>query len=94
MANKAQRKWNRSDATGKLPRKNDLDEKRLKILRLDLHTILSQIKILEHELDVDPCLSTEGINTILSLADALKQELEEVRLHIRELKGSTEVQYP
>ena len=48
-----------------------------------------QIKILEHEMEVDPCLSTEGIAIILSLVDSLKQELEGTRLRIRKLKAST-----
>jgi hypothetical protein len=47
--------------------------------------------MLDHEMEVDPCLSAEGITTILSLVDALKQELERTRLRIRDLKASTAV---
>ena len=73
---------------GKRRWNNDRDEPQLTILRLDLNTITAQIKILEDELDADPCLSTDGTSTILSLVDALKQELKEIRLRIERLKGS------
>ena len=92
MATRAQQKWKDSGSTVKRRRTNDRNEERLKILRLDLHTIMAQIKMLEGELDVDPCLSTEGMNTVLSLVDTLKQELEGVRLRIRELKKSNAAQ--
>jgi hypothetical protein len=67
----------------------DPNAERLVILRLDLHTIMEQIRILDHEMETDPCLSSEGVSIVLSLIDSLKQELETTRLHIRELKGST-----
>jgi len=92
MATRAQQKWKDSGSTVKRQRTNDRNEEQLKILRLDLHTIMAQIKMLEDELDVDPCLSTEGMNTVLSLVDTLKQELEGVRLRIRVLKGSNAAQ--
>ncbi|MGD8842850.1 MAG: hypothetical protein PVJ83_05185 [Gammaproteobacteria bacterium] len=50
---------------------------------------MEQIRILDHEMEIDPCLSSEGVTIVLSLIDSLKQQLETTRLHIRELKGST-----
>ena len=88
MATRAQQKWRDSGSKGKRRRNNDCDEAPLTILRLDLNTITEQIKMLEFELDADPCLCTEGTATILSLVDALKQELKEIRLRIRQLKGA------
>ena len=88
MATRAQQKWKDSGSKGKRQRNNDCDESPLTILRLDLNTITAQIKILEDELDADTCLSTDGTSTILSLVDALKQELKEIRLRIERLKGS------
>ena len=88
MATAAKRKLAGPDPNGKRRWNNDRDEPQLTILRLDLNTITAQIKILEDELDADPCLSTDGTSTILSLVDALKQELKEIRLRIERLKGS------
>jgi hypothetical protein len=87
MATEAEQKWDGTASTRKRRRTNDHDHEQLKILRLDLHTIMAQIKILEHEMEVDPCLSTHGIATVLSLVDALKQDLEGTRLRIRKLKA-------
>ena len=67
----------------------DANAERLVILRLDLHTVMEQIRILDHEMEIDPCLSSESVAVVLSLIDSLKQQLEATRLHIRELKGST-----
>jgi len=86
MATEAEQKWDVTAATRKRRRTNDHDHEQLKILRLDLHTIMAQIKILEHELAVDPCLSTQCMRTVLSLVDNLKKDLEETRLRIRKLK--------
>ena len=88
MATRAQRKWKDSGSKGKRQRNIDCDDSPLTILRLDLNTITEQIKILECELDADPCLCTEGTGTILSLVEALKQELKGIRLRIRQLKGA------
>ena len=88
MATRAQQKWKDSGSKGKRRRNNHCDESPLTILRLDLNTITEQIKILECELDADPCLCTEGTATILSLVEALKQELKGIRLRIRQLKGA------
>jgi hypothetical protein len=88
MATAAKRKLAGPAPNGKRRWNNDRDEPQLTILRLDLNTITAQIKILEDELDADPCLSTDGTSTILSLVDALKQELKEIRLRIERLKGS------
>ena len=49
----------------------------------------TEVIILDHELEVDPCLSPAGIATIMSLINDLKLELEGTRLRIRELKGSS-----
>jgi len=87
MAIEAEQKWDGTASTIKRRRTNDHDLERLKILRLDLQTIMEQIHILEHEMEVDPCLSTQGITTVLSLVDALKQDLEGTRLRIRKLKA-------
>ena len=88
MATAAKRKLAGPDPNGKRRWNNDRDEPQLTILRLDLNTITAQIKILEDELDADPCLSTDGTSTILSLVDVLKQELKGIRLRIERLKGS------
>jgi hypothetical protein len=88
MATAAKRKLAGPAPNGKRRWNNGRDEPQLTILRLDLNTITAQIKILEDELDADPCLSTDGTSTILSLVDALKQELKEIRLRIERLKGS------
>lgn len=88
MATRAQQKWKDSGSKGKRRRNNDCDETPLTILRLDLNTITEQIKMLECELDADPCLCTGGTDTILSLVKALKQELKGIRLRIRQLKGA------
>jgi hypothetical protein len=88
MATSAKRKREGASPNGKRRRNNDCNEAPLMILRLDLNTITEQIKMLESELDADPCLSTEGTGTILSLVDALKQELKGIRLRIRQLKES------
>ena len=88
MAIRAQRKREGSGPNEKRRRNNACDEAPLTILRLDLNTITEQIKILECELDADPCLCTEGTGTILSLVEALKQELKGIRLRIRQLKGA------
>jgi len=50
---------------------------------------MEQIQILDHELQMDPCLTGDAMAVILSLIDALKQELEASRLGILELKGSS-----
>ena len=88
MANRAQQKWKDSGSKGKRRRKNNTDAAPQAILRIDLNTITEQIKILECELEADPCLCTEGTGTILSLVEALKQELKGIRLRIRQLKGA------
>ena len=88
MAIRAQRKREGSGPNEKRRRNHDCDETPLTILRLDLNTIAEQIKMLECELDADPCLSTEGTGAIMSLVDALKQELKGIRLRIRQLKGA------
>jgi len=87
MATNTQRK--RGGRGARRRRNAYVDEEQLKILRLDLHTIMEQIRMLDHELEVDPCLSPAGIATIMSLINDLKLELEGTRLRIRELKGST-----
>jgi hypothetical protein len=87
MATRAQQKWKDSGSKGKRRQNNDCDEAPLAILRLDLGTITEQIKMLESELDTDPCLCSGGTATILSLVEALKQELKEIRLRIKQLKG-------
>jgi len=91
MATNTERRWGGKGSTAKRRRNRDQDQdqEQLKILRLDLHTIMEQIRMLDHELEVDHCLSPTGIATIMSLIDTLKQELEGTRLRIRELKGST-----
>jgi hypothetical protein len=50
---------------------------------------MEQIKLLDLELEQDPCLSAETISRVLSLVGALKEQLEQVRRHIRELKAAT-----
>ena len=62
-------------------------QERLKLLRLDFHTLTEQIQILDHELRMDPCLTGDAVAIILSLIGALKQELETSRLRILDLKG-------
>ncbi len=89
MATNTQKKWGRKGAAAKRRRNMDHDQEQLKILRLDLHTIMEQIRMLDQELEVDHCLSPTGIATIMSLINTLKQELEGTQLRIRELKGST-----
>lgn len=89
MATKAERKWDRAGSSRKRRRNMGYDQERLKILRLELHTIMEQIRILDHEMEQDPCLSSREIAIILSLVETLKQDLEGTRLRIRELKGST-----
>ena len=89
MATKTQKKWGRKGAAATRRRDMDQDQEQLKILRLDLHTITEQIKMLDQELEIDHCLSPTGIATIMGLIDTLKHELEGTRLRIRELKGST-----
>jgi hypothetical protein len=86
MTTRAQKKWKGSGFRGKRRRNNDSDEALLSILRLDLNTITEQIKILECELDADPCLCADGTATILSLVESLKHELTEIRLRIKQLK--------
>jgi hypothetical protein len=88
MATRAQQKWKNSGSKGKRRRNIDCDETPLTILRLDLYTITEQIKILECELYTDPCLCTESTGTILSLVEALKEELKGIRLRIKQLKAS------
>ena len=87
MATQAERKWGGAGSTGKRRRNKGHDQERLKILQLDLHTIMEQIKILDNEMEADPCLSSAEIAIILSLVDALKQELEGTRLRIQNLKA-------
>jgi len=91
MATDAQPRRRGARSTGK--RRPDKDparyQERLKLLRLDFHTIMEQIQILDHELQMDPCLTGDAMAVILSLIDALKQELEASRLGILELKGSS-----
>jgi hypothetical protein len=91
MATNTERKWGGKGSTAKRRRNRDQDQdqEQLKILRLDLYTIMEQIRMLDHELEVDHCLSPTGIATIMSLIDTLKHDLEGTRLRIRELKGST-----
>jgi hypothetical protein len=85
---KAQRRRNGARASRKRARNNGQDQERLKILRLDLNTIMEQIRILDQELEVDSCLSRKDIAVILSLAETLRRELEGTRLRIRELKSA------
>jgi hypothetical protein len=92
MATRADREGEHPVSSGKRRRSGECPDERLKLLRLDLCTIMAQIKLLERELDADLCLSTDGTRTILSLIAALKQELEAVSLHIGELKGSIAAQ--
>lgn len=91
MANKAERKKPGEGKAGQRRQSNVLNphQEALKLLQLDLHTLMEQIRLLDHELKTDPCLTTEGATIILSLVDTLRQELEEARLRILELKGST-----
>jgi hypothetical protein len=81
---KARRK--RVGRNGRRKRNQGQEHEQLKILRLDLNTIMEQLKLLEDELEADPCLSTSTIEMILSLAASLKQDLEGTRIRIRELK--------
>jgi hypothetical protein len=89
MASNTERSWGRKGGRAKRRRNSEHDQEQLKILRLDLHTITEQIRLLDQELEVDHCLSPAGIATIMALIDTLKHELEGTRLRIRELKGST-----
>jgi len=89
MASEKKRKWGETGSTGKRRRHKGHDHDQLKILRLELHTIMEQIKILDREMEEDPCLSSKEVTTILSLVNGLKQDLEGTRLRIRELEGST-----
>jgi hypothetical protein len=50
---------------------------------------MEQIQILDHELQMDPCLTADAVAVILSLVDALKHELESSRLRIADLRGSS-----
>jgi hypothetical protein len=70
MATAAKRKLAGPAPNGKRRWNNDRDEPQLTILRLDLNTITAQIKILEDELDADPCLSTDGTSTICRCPEA------------------------
>jgi hypothetical protein len=91
MTTKAERKRAGEGNAGKRRQSSVLNphQEALKLLQLDLHTLIEQIRLLDHELKTDPCLTTEGATVILSRVDTLKQELEEARLRILELKGST-----
>ncbi|MCG6865744.1 MAG: hypothetical protein LJE58_10015 [Thiogranum sp.] len=91
MATEAQPRRRGARSTGKRRQDKDLAryQERLKLLRLDFHTLVEQIQILDHELQMDPCLTGDAMAVILSLIDALKQELEASRLRILDLKGST-----
>ena len=89
MATEAQPRRRGARNTGKRRQDKDLSryQERLKLLRLDFHTLMEQIQILDHELQMDPCLTGDAMAVILSLIDALKQELEASRLRILALKG-------
>ena len=89
MATEAEPRWTGRGRTRKRRRNKTPDPERLKILRLDLNTIMEQIKLLDLELEQDPCLSAQTISDVLTLVAALKQQLEQVRRHIRELKAAT-----
>jgi len=91
MATEAQRRRRGARTTGKRHPDKDLDrhQERLKLLRLDFHTLMEQIQILDHELQIDPCLTADAVAAILSLVDALKHELESSRLRIVALRGTS-----
>ncbi len=86
MATEAASQQRTAGTTRRRRRRKTPDPEQLKILRLDLHTIMAQIKLLDREMEQDPCLSPQALATILSLVESLKQQLEEVRGRIRELK--------
>lgn len=89
MADRAERKRTGAGNPGRRRRSTAVtpDDEGLKLLRLDLHTLTEQIRILDDELKADPCLTTEAVTTVLSLVDALKLELERARLRMLELEG-------
>jgi hypothetical protein len=89
MATKAEARCDTAGSTRKRRRNKAPDPEQLKILRLDLHTIMEQIKLLDGEMEQDPCLSAGALGTVLAQIEALKQQLEQVRSRIRDLKAAT-----
>jgi hypothetical protein len=88
MATQAQAQRDAAGRTGKRRRADTADPERLKILQLDFQTITEQIRLLDSEMEQDPCLSAEALGTVLSLLDTLKQQLAQVRGDIRVLTGA------
>ena len=88
MATQAESRCNTRRSTGKRRRNHTPDPERLKILQLDLNTIMEQIRLLDREMEQDPCLSAATLRTVLALVGTLKQQLEQVRTRIRELKDA------
>lgn len=89
MATKRARKRGGAGRGRKRRLNSDENQEQLALLRLDLYTIMEQIRILDHEMETDPCLSSDAVATVLSLIEGLKHQLEMTRIHIRELKQST-----
>jgi hypothetical protein len=88
MATKAEPRWDTGGTTRKRRRKKAPDPEQLKILRLDLHTIMEQIRLLDSEMEQDPCLSAGALGSVLAQIETFKQQLEQVRDRIRTLKAS------
>jgi len=91
MGTDAQPRRRGAHNTGKRRQDNDFAryQERLKLLRLDFHTFLEQIQILDHELQMDLCLTANAVAEILSRIGALQQELEASRLRIQDLKAAS-----
>jgi hypothetical protein len=89
MATETNQTWRKSRSSRKRRRHKAYDQEKLNLLRMELHTIMEQIRILDREMEEDPCLSSRQISIILGLLDGLKQDLQGTKLRIRELKGST-----
>jgi len=85
-ASHAQQQWNTHASGRRLPDKAT-DTERLKILRLDLHTLREAVQFLNQELD-DDFTSTIDTVMIMDHIDELKHGLEHVRLNIKILKAA------
>ncbi len=87
MASQPQQRWNGNHHSGNRRPNKLTNKERLRILRLDLRTIMEQVNLLNTEMEDDKFLCTRGIAMIHGHIQELKHGLESVRVNIKIVKS-------
>jgi hypothetical protein len=88
MKTEAKRKSHASNVStdsGQTQRRN---REELRLLRLEAHTVMEQIKILHQEMEDDPCLSHAG-KPLLAQIKALTEEMQKIGIRLKKLETLT-----